>query len=47
MPVAERAGRVMPTIVLIIEVAVALVHCRQVAIYAGAPRSGEFLITDV
>src|SRR5438874_1839551 len=29
------------------EVAVALVQCRQVAIYAGTPRSGEFLITDV
>ena len=28
------------------EAAVALVHCKQVAIYAGASRSGEFLITD-
>jgi hypothetical protein len=28
------------------EAAVALVQCKQVAIYAGAQRSGEFLITD-
>ncbi len=28
------------------EAAVALVECRQVATYAGAQRSGDFLITD-